>query len=273
MDVDMPGMGGLEAVRAVQAIPGLESLPVISMTAHASPEDKRRCLDAGMVDHVMKPFYAPDLYKTVAKWACAGRKTDAPSPIDRASDERTPCQDSAERILQVSSILQFARSESANLEEIENALRLGDSPSAMRIAEALRSTALELGAFSVQEHGRALVEALRDKMDPFLPLRRLRKALRQLVNSTSERQEMTMPIPNTPFHATLLPDQLAKFSHQLREGDAEAVETFDILASSLSGHLGVPQTIELGRRIGLFDFDAALAILERHPLESDSEAS
>ena len=82
-----------------------------------------------------------------------------------------------------------------------------------------------------------------------------------------------MPIPNPRSRSALSPDQLAVFSRQLREGDAEAVETFDILASSLSGRLGIPETIELGRRIGLFDFEAALAILERHPIDADSEAT
>jgi len=271
MDLEMPGMGGLEAVKVILGLPGLEALPVISMTAHASLEDKRRCLDAGMVDHVMKPFYAPDLYKTILKWSRTGRLARNPFPIEPDAEERTS-KPASERLLLVSSLLQLSRSGSANLDEIENALRQGDSRMAMRIAEDLRRTALELGVFAVQEHGEALVEALRDKSDPYLPLRRLRRALSRLTRSISERQEMITSPADNRVRTALSGDRMEALSLQLREGDAEALETFDILAASLSGHLGVPQTIELGRRIKLFDFESASAILDRHPLDPESEA-
>ncbi len=82
MDIEMPGIGGLEALAMAHAIPGMEALPVIAMTGLATPEDRRRCLEAGMVDHVIKPFYAPDLYKTVAKWARRNPKPISPKVAD-----------------------------------------------------------------------------------------------------------------------------------------------------------------------------------------------
>jgi PAS domain S-box-containing protein len=269
MDLEMPGMGGLEAVALVRAIPELDALPVISMTAHAAPEDRRRCLEAGMVDHVMKPFYAPDLYQTIAKWARRDPKAPSVSleAAAAAAWKQIADPNTSERLLLVSSLLQFARAESANLEEIENALRQGDPQMAIRIADALRRSAAELGAFAVQEQGGALVDALRRKSDPFLPLRRLRKVLRRLTDSIENRQEIEEMVPKRPRGAVVSRDQMETFRCQLREGDAEALETFDILASSLSAVLGVSETVELGRRVRLFDFDSAQAILDRHPLD------
>lgn len=54
MDIQMPVMDGYEAARRLREIaPGL---PVIGLTAHAMAEERRRCLDAGMVAHVTKPI-------------------------------------------------------------------------------------------------------------------------------------------------------------------------------------------------------------------------
>jgi signal transduction histidine kinase/CheY-like chemotaxis protein len=56
MDVRMPGMDGLEATRAIRALPTSASLtPIVAMTADAMPEDVARCRAAGMAAHLAKP--------------------------------------------------------------------------------------------------------------------------------------------------------------------------------------------------------------------------
>jgi PAS domain S-box-containing protein len=59
MDLQMPEMDGLEAVGSLRRGKAGElnrNVPVIAMTAHASREDRKRCLAAGMNDYVPKPF-------------------------------------------------------------------------------------------------------------------------------------------------------------------------------------------------------------------------
>lgn len=57
MDVQMPNMDGLEATRAIRALPdGKGRLPIIAMTAGSSEDDEKQCLAAGMDGHVSKPF-------------------------------------------------------------------------------------------------------------------------------------------------------------------------------------------------------------------------
>ena len=56
MDVQMPVLDGLSATRLLRQMPGMQDLPVIAMTANASPQDVADCLQAGMSAHIGKPF-------------------------------------------------------------------------------------------------------------------------------------------------------------------------------------------------------------------------
>jgi len=58
MDMQMPRLDGLDATRAIRALPHswAKNVPIIAMTANALSADKQRCLDAGMSDYVSKPF-------------------------------------------------------------------------------------------------------------------------------------------------------------------------------------------------------------------------
>jgi CheY-like chemotaxis protein len=56
MDMQMPVMDGCTAARAIRTNPGHRDLPIIAMTANNTASDRQTCLDAGMNDHVGKPF-------------------------------------------------------------------------------------------------------------------------------------------------------------------------------------------------------------------------
>ncbi|HZV91675.1 MAG TPA: response regulator, partial [Caldimonas sp.] len=68
MDVQMPGMDGLQATRALRRTPATSSTPVVAMTANAFGEDRDACIAAGMNDHVAKPVDPDVFYNTLLRW-------------------------------------------------------------------------------------------------------------------------------------------------------------------------------------------------------------
>ncbi len=74
MDVQMPVMDGLDATRAIRRLPQGADLPILAMTANAFDEERQRCLDAGMDDHVAKPVVAEQLFATLHDWLSGARR-------------------------------------------------------------------------------------------------------------------------------------------------------------------------------------------------------
>jgi hypothetical protein len=75
MDMQMPVMGGLEAARLIRAAePAGARTPIVAMTANAMESDRQACLDAGMDDHLAKPFNAAAMQAKLDRWTSV--KTD-----------------------------------------------------------------------------------------------------------------------------------------------------------------------------------------------------
>lgn len=68
MDIMMPEMDGLAAMRAIRQKPEWGQLPIIALTAKAMPSDQQQCLAAGANDYLAKPLDVEKLLSLVRVW-------------------------------------------------------------------------------------------------------------------------------------------------------------------------------------------------------------
>lgn len=68
MDIQMPGMDGMEATRHIRLQEGPQPV-IIALTANALKGDREECLNAGMNDYLSKPINVDDLLNALKKWA------------------------------------------------------------------------------------------------------------------------------------------------------------------------------------------------------------
>jgi len=180
MDLQMPILGGVEAAKEIKKDGRFEHLPISAMTANAMEEDRRRCLEAGMVDHIAKPIEPNVLFETLLKWIPA--KSD---PGDARSTGRSATTaDASEgaaaaiviegvdvegglrrmrgnRALYVSVLRQFIRdSEEPLAGKIREQIEDGDLEGARRAAHSFKSVVGTLGATSVEQHAGEIEAAL-----------------------------------------------------------------------------------------------------------------
>jgi len=68
MDLEMPGMGGIETTQRIRTLERDTGsrLPIVALTAHVMNGDRERCLAAGMDDYVAKPLRRGTLFEAIA---------------------------------------------------------------------------------------------------------------------------------------------------------------------------------------------------------------
>jgi len=66
MDINLPVMDGWEATRMIKSDDTIKQIPVIGLSAHAMPEDRKKALDCGCDEYETKPVDLPRLLKKLA---------------------------------------------------------------------------------------------------------------------------------------------------------------------------------------------------------------
>jgi CheY-like chemotaxis protein len=68
MDIQMPVMDGYDATHHLRQLNQHQQRPIIAMTANATTEDRKQCLEAGMDDFITKPIDLPLLLDRIDHW-------------------------------------------------------------------------------------------------------------------------------------------------------------------------------------------------------------
>ncbi|MRI32374.1 hybrid sensor histidine kinase/response regulator [Endozoicomonas sp. OPT23] len=71
MDCNMPVLDGFKTTRALRSQPATKDIPIIALTANALNDHRKRCMEAGMNDHISKPFDKQQLQLAINTWLIA----------------------------------------------------------------------------------------------------------------------------------------------------------------------------------------------------------
>lgn len=177
MDCQMPVMDGFEATRAireqesrVQDPNGTHHLPIIALTANVFERDREACLDAGMDNHLSKPFTLEQLYSLLSQWlptrttpAAGLDQEEAPSSgsVLEASAARPMHLDTAtlDRLAAIGPKNQsdflsrvfrlYLTQSSETIDTLREAIAQGEAASVQQAAHALKSSSGNVGALSL----------------------------------------------------------------------------------------------------------------------------
>ncbi|WP_165901881.1 transporter substrate-binding domain-containing protein [Reinekea marinisedimentorum] len=162
MDIQMPVMDGFTATQTLRKMEEFQQLPIIAMTAHAMKEDRQRCLDAGMNDHLAKPIDPARLQEVLSHWL---ERAPVPSPADMKSDKRQKDSkavdglDEAWGVVRVGNnrelysrlVAEFFVVHQNDLFEVKHALDQGETDTAERMVHTLCGVAGNIGAFALSD--------------------------------------------------------------------------------------------------------------------------
>lgn len=188
MDLEMPGMDGYAATRAIRAsgLPGAAA-PIIALTAHVGDQHRARSLEAGMQGFVTKPIRIDQLDAAIAQ-ALAPTAVPAGAAAIPPAPGRLLSESAAALAAQVSPtdwqelLAEFESQCRADMAELA---ALGDSGKHRAVAHRLKGVAWNLGAQRLGDIAAALEHSPGPEVSPRLPeleqmLRATLDALRQL---------------------------------------------------------------------------------------------
>ena len=278
MDVQMPVMDGFTATSVLREDSEFEDLPILAMTANATVEDRQRCLEAGMNDHIAKPINPTRLFETLLKWvphrerdvSDLGGALEAESELipelegvdTKAGIDRLGGNSEAYRKL----LLKFADNQANAMAQMRDAVDADDGVAAIRFAHTLKSVGGSIGAIALQSMAGELEAALKEDASALpedlfeateVELRRVLRAINSLDDSSSKE---------AGGDSGTIPANIADRLNELREliegYDSSADEMLNALLKQTAGTALGRELQRLKKPLAEYDFDAAADLLK-----------
>jgi two-component system sensor histidine kinase/response regulator len=281
MDVQMPQMNGLDATRAIRALPGHGAVPILAMTANAFTEDRQTCMEAGMNDFIAKPVNPELFYAALMKWlpvpaAKPATNVVTPAPVLSDEDRRRhlasipgldlPVGLATMRgnVAKYTRLLNlFAEGYHGHAEQIFAMLASGQLDAIEPIVHSLRGASGMLGATRLSDTANKVLVALENDAGAeeigglcatlTEDLSKLIEGIRQ--HASNDPLESIIP-PTPARYAEIL----ARLETLLEQGDMTASYLAKDEAETLKTILGA-SAATLQARIDAFDYEAAAATL------------
>jgi CheY-like chemotaxis protein len=274
MDIQMPVMDGFTATRELRQDERYKTLPILAMTANATHEDRQRCEEAGMNDHIAKPIIPKVLFETLLKWV-EHKERDVPDmPTDEAMDgglielPDLAGIDTEAGLARVGGnirsylklLSKFAENQADTISQIRSAFKDSDSELSVRLAHTLKGVGGAIGADALQKSA-AKLEASLKKEPGNLPNALLSAAEQELNRILGLLGDLTAASQPDSAVVGALPDDMAErlqaLLAKLEDYDTEAEELLDELIAKTKGTDVSGSLMSVRKQVEKYDFEAA----------------
>jgi signal transduction histidine kinase/CheY-like chemotaxis protein len=286
MDVQMPGMDGIEATRVIRSQLKMEDLPIIAMTANAMIGDREKCLAAGMNGYVPKPIDQTELFAALKKNISPSKRPSWPQEKNPgrkpASETRPTCAlpsldiDEGVRRLggrrdrYVAILQKFCRTQEDYSHKLRELVQNGDFEAVKDRAHALKGAAGNLSAIKLRKAAQALEDAgsSKDTSQILSHLTAVEQALEAVIASVEKLKSAdTASVSTNPGmewdERSQLCALLSKFNRSLQKFDL--VESESCLRELKACNVSVeykPALKNLEDQILAYDFEGAQKTLK-----------
>lgn len=295
MDIQMPVMDGLEATRAIRSQNGGEKIPILALTANAFEEDRRKCLDAGMNDHLVKPVDMEVLFASLVKWIPEkslkrGHIITIPEQLEQEEIREETVKPEQEIALEKFSgiegfnafylygnlnrngmtflkiLNQFVEFHGEDAKEIRQLLEADQIEDARRVAHTLKGTAGTLGVGQIQEKAadvETMIKVGMGKRDIDNKIRELDEELCQFVNRLKmvlQEEHGKEGVDECIVKEDNLQEVLLHMYELLSINDTSVNDLFEFSRHSLFALLGKEADL-LDRQIQNFNYEDAMMTL------------
>ena len=278
MDLQMPEMDGYEATRLLRKE---WQFPIIAVTAHASKEERKRCLQAGMNDHLSKPVNPEQLYACILKWVGNDDRQEMLSPhiSESGLTEQLPnilpgldiyagvAQLGGNTTLYRKLIIQFGQAQEARIADLRSDLDAGELDQAGRKAHGLKGIAGNLGATTVFALAGELEQACArncaadaELLFPMLVERMAELSVAAAILTGGETSGQEIATSDLDTGAIL--ELIRKLGIMVEEHNLAAQKFSELLCDHVAGTELAPQAVALTDSLTQVDFRTAKRRLE-----------
>ncbi|MDP1647404.1 MAG: response regulator [Rubrivivax sp.] len=278
MDIQMPVMDGYAATREIRQTLGLSHLPIIAMTANAMPADRQACLDAGMDEHVGKPFELDSLVAVLLR--LTGRSAAAPQAgigplpdFDQVDVMAALNRLGGNKSLYARTLGSFLQDSETLTQQLSDQLRAALFDDATRLLHTLKGLAATVGATPLSQVAARIESAVRTAPTALAIDDAVAELEHSLASTRGALQEVlaqlappcSAPAPSAastapPAELRRLTEDLRSLATMLRDSDMSALAALEQMKGTHRAHAS--QLGSLDDAMAALDFGRAIVQCE-----------